>query len=74
MNKELDEDNLGTHMLSRSGLSTVPQYLCFQKGSLRRRMVRKQNPDSEKLKYYEFEEEQVDLSAFKKEFDDIQEK
>jgi hypothetical protein len=37
-------------------------------------MAKNNEADVERQKFYEFDDEQVDLSAFKKEFDDIQEK
>lgn len=74
MNKEIDEDNLGTEMLSRIGLSTIPQYLCFQKGSQKKKVIKVKQAEQEQKNFYVLDEEQVDLSAFKKEFDDIYEK
>lgn len=37
-------------------------------------MTKLKEAEIEKQKYYEFDEDQIDLSTFKKEFDDIQEK
>jgi hypothetical protein len=59
-------------MLSRSGLSTIPQFLCFQQSSESQR--RKRGPNANLEKIYDYDDEQLDLTAFKKEYDEIQEK
>ena len=60
-------------MVSRSGQSTIPQYLCFQKPSPTEKDKWRQATKSQE-KIFEYDEEQLDLSVFKKEYEEIQQK
>eukprot|EP00347_Sterkiella_histriomuscorum_P004723 403359354 len=66
----------GTPMLSRAGQSTIPQYLCFQTNNpdTKQGKISNRLGSSDQIKMYEYDSERLDLTAFKKEYDEIQEK
>ncbi|CDW78861.1 UNKNOWN [Stylonychia lemnae] len=67
-----DDKHNGTPMISRAGLSTIPQHLCFQLSRADKRGLK--NQDAKQLKLYNYDDDQLDLTAFKREYEEIQEK